>query len=78
MAKLLRGEAPVKIPIQLITIQRASYREGASLWQEAAVGKPHSGFITGYIYFPPVKTRTGKGTRVLVRDQLGVLGDNKE
>ena len=46
MVKLLRGEAPVKIPIQLITIQRASYREGASLWQRLRFESHTPGFIT--------------------------------
>ena len=60
MVKLLRGEAPVKIPIQLITIQRASYREGASLWQRLRLESHTPGFITGYVYFPPCQNKDRK------------------
>lgn len=62
------GEAPVKIPIQLITIQRARRLPGGhEALAEAAVGKPYSQLYHWLRLFSFLsKQGQERGTRVLI------------
>lgn len=61
MAKLLLGEATAKIPIQLITLQRAGYREGARPWQGLRLESHTPSFIAACVYFLPCQNKDRKG-----------------